>query len=579
MIKYSTNKTVRIIIAILKGHKIRNIVISPGTTNFMLVASLQNDPWFNIKSSADERSAAYIACGWAAESKEPVVLSCTGATASRNYLPALTEAFYRKLPVLAITSINDSAMPGQNTPQVIDRSQLPKDVVKISVSINEVHDDPSARKCILLANQAILELFRHGGGPAHINLTTKMTTDFSTDPLPSPRIIKRLFDSQEFPSIDNFSRIGIFIGSHRPFNEEETKSIEQFCEKYKAVVLCDQTSNYRGKHRFLCAYVGSQEHLQRSQYNLELLIDLGEVSGDYYQLSGDEIWRVSPDGEIRDRFGKLKKVFEMEELQFFNYYNDHGMGNKSNDNYEGALRDLDHEIRKKTPELPFSNIWIASQTAPMIPDNCVIHFGILNTLRAWNFFETPPNVTTFSNVGGFGIDGDVSTLIGASFVHPKKLYFGIVGDLAFFYDMNSIGNRHIGKNIRLMVINNGKGTEFRNYSHPASILGNAADEFVAAGGHYGNKSRSLLKHYAKDLGFDYIAASNKEEFTQKIKDFVSPTISEKSIIMEVFTDSQKESEALYLLRNTIPDNIAKSIVKNTLGEKGYNFLKKTIRGN
>lgn len=73
-------------------------------------------------------------------------------------------------------------------------------------------------------------------------------------------------------------------------------------------------------------------------------------------------------------------------------------------------------------------------------------------------FEVPGSVQSFCNVGGFGIDGDISSLVGASLVHPEKLYIGIVGDLAFFYDMNVVGNRHVGNNIRIMLINNGKGT-------------------------------------------------------------------------------------------------------------------------
>lgn len=73
-------------------------------------------------SAADERSAAYIACGLAAESGEPVVLSCTGATASRNYMPGLTEAFYRKLPLIAITSSKSSSMIAQLVAQVTDRT-------------------------------------------------------------------------------------------------------------------------------------------------------------------------------------------------------------------------------------------------------------------------------------------------------------------------------------------------------------------------------------------------------------------------------------------------------------------------
>ena len=112
MNKYTERKNILILIALLKGHGIKKIVISPGTTNMMFVASVQQDSWFEIISAADERSAAYIACGLAHESGEPVVLSCTGATASRNYLPGLTEAYYRKLPVLAVTSMLGSDLPG-----------------------------------------------------------------------------------------------------------------------------------------------------------------------------------------------------------------------------------------------------------------------------------------------------------------------------------------------------------------------------------------------------------------------------------------------------------------------------------
>lgn len=101
---YTVEKNVQIVLSLLKQSNIRLVVASPGTSNVTLVASMQSDPFFKMYSSVDERSAAYMACGLAAETNEPVVLTCTGATASRNYLSALTEAFYRKLPILAITA-------------------------------------------------------------------------------------------------------------------------------------------------------------------------------------------------------------------------------------------------------------------------------------------------------------------------------------------------------------------------------------------------------------------------------------------------------------------------------------------
>ena len=91
---YTDERNVQIVIALLKAHGIRRVIASPGTTNMTFVVSVQNDPWFQLWSSVDERSAAYLACGLASETGEAVVLSCTGATASRNYIPALTEALY-----------------------------------------------------------------------------------------------------------------------------------------------------------------------------------------------------------------------------------------------------------------------------------------------------------------------------------------------------------------------------------------------------------------------------------------------------------------------------------------------------
>ena len=45
------------------------------------------------------------------------------------------------------------------------------------------------------------------------------------------------------------------------------------------------------------------------------------------------------------------------------------------------------KIEKLVPGLPFSNIWIARQTAGRIPTDSVLYLGILNSLRSWNFLK------------------------------------------------------------------------------------------------------------------------------------------------------------------------------------------------
>ncbi|MPM35437.1 2-succinyl-5-enolpyruvyl-6-hydroxy-3-cyclohexene-1-carboxylate synthase [bioreactor metagenome] len=580
MLNYYTNEiNTQIVIALLKEHGIKKVIASPGTTNMPLVASMQQDSYFEMFSSVDERSAAYIACGLSAESGETVVLSCTGATASRNYLPGLTEAFYRKLPILAITSTQTISKIGQHIAQVIDRSSLPKDVVNYSVYLPLVKDEEDLWDCEIKVNKAILELSRHGGGPVHINLATGYSINYDTKELPRYRSMYRITEHNNFPELPK-GKIAIFVGSHKIMDKRLSNSIDVFCATNNAVVFCDNTSNYYGKYRTQYALVAGQRLYDKSESRPDLLIHIGEITGDYATLGigSKEVWRVNEDGEIRDTFRKLKYIFEMPEYIFFEYYSK----NTNNGGEDSLLHFYNlqlNETRKKIPELPFSNIWLAAKMAHLIPAGSTIHFGILNSLRSWNFFELPDSVTSSSNVGGFGIDGSVSSLLGASLANRNKLYFGVVGDLAFFYDMNAIGNRHLGKNIRILLINNGKGTEFRQFNHKAAQFGQDADEYIAAAGHFGNKSLELVKNYAQSLGFEYMSASNKKEFIDVYKRFLTPEFTNRPMLFEVFTNSEEESKALEIITsleiNT--DIKAKEFAKKMLGRKGVELIKRVIK--
>lgn len=574
---HTTEKNAQIIISLLKAHRIRYVIASPGNTNTALIGSIQRDPFFIIFSSVDERSAAYLACGLAAETGESVVISCTGATASRNYLSGLTEAYYRKLPVLAITSSQAVSKVGHHIAQVIDRSSIQNDVARHSVTLPIVKDADDVWDCEIKVNRAILELRRNGGGPVHINLPTTYAKPYDMPSIPKYRVINRITPEDAFPALAG--RVAVFIGSHKTWMPAETKALERFAIANNAPVFCDHTSGYRGSNRLLFALVAAQEMFDLSSLCPDVLIHIGEISGDYASLkmAGKQIWRVSEDGEIRDTFRKLRYVFEMREASFFNNYA--SQKNSDTNDYVGQCRDLLAQVRSKIPEVPLSNIWLASKMAHRIPDGAAIHFGILNSLRAWNFFDLPPTVSSWCNVGGFGIDGCISSLIGASFTNPHRLYFGIVGDLAFFYDMNVLGNRHVGKNVRLLLINNGTGVEFKNYNHHAAIFGEDADMFVAASGHFGNKSHELVKHYAQDLGFEYFSAATKQDCEAQFQRFLEPSMTDRPIIFEIFTTPEEESAALKNLQRIEESKKSqvKQLVKNLVGRKGVDLLKKTLR--
>ncbi|MGQ9427245.1 thiamine pyrophosphate-binding protein [Gilvimarinus sp. F26214L] len=574
---YTDEQNVLIIISLLKANGLRKIVASPGATNVTFVASVQHDPFFEVYSAVDERSAAYMACGLAHESGEPVVISCTGATSSQNFTPGLIEAYYRKLPVLAITSTQLVAKVGHHVAQVTDRSNLPNDTQRISLELPIVKDDDDWWECEVKVNQAILELKRGGGGPVHINLPTRYSRSYDTKTLPICRVMNRFTVGDQLPELKG--RVAVFVGAHRPFRPEESEALDCFCSSNNAVVFCDHTSSYRGKYRLQYSLAASQDQMDLESDKPDVTIHIGEVTGDYAGMSmvGTEVWRVSEDGEIRDTFRKLRYVFEMDERTFFERYTD--ASKAPSDRYLKHCQARLKDVQQGVPDVPFSNIWVAQQTAHKLPEGSVVHFGILNSLRSWNFFELPETVTSMSNVGGFGIDGGLSSLLGASLANPNKLYFGIVGDLAFFYDMNALGNRHVGSNLRIMIINNGKGTEFRQYNHLAAHFGDRADEFISASGHYGNKSPTLVKHYAQDLGFKYISASSKADYEAMYREFLAQDAGGRSLVFEVFTDSEEESRALEMIRNIKrdPKRNTKAAARRVLGDRSVNAIKRILK--
>ena len=566
---YSAERNVQILVSLLKQHGIKRIIASPGTTNMPFVASVQYDKWFEVISCVDERSAAYMACGLAAESGEPVVITCTGATASRDYYPAITEAYYRKLPVLAITGAREADTYGHLNPQTINRLVCPQDTYVCSVHLQICKDADDEWGNTVKANKAILALRHNGGGPAHINCVTLVSGDYSVKEFTPANAIFRFGYTSEFPLIKNFNRIAIYVGNHAKFTSSLTQAVDGFCEKYGAVVFCDNTSGYNGRFKVLLPLLSSQSQRACGINHVDLLIHIGEVSGSYMKAFPQEVWRVSPDGELRDHFRKLKYVFQTDEEWFFHHYTSADTVKGSDRFLQECNDEMETTRAKINPDaIPFSNIYMASQLSKKIPDDAIFHVSILNSLRSWNYFNVPASVHFQCNTGGFGIDGPVSTAGGASFSDSGRISFLVVGDLAFFYDINALGNHYIRRNLRILLVNNGEGIEFKNYLHPAFKFGDAANEYIAAKGHFGAKSSALVRDFVTNLGFEYRTAHDKESFLENVDWFTSGQLTNKPLVWEVFTNENDENESI-LYMNTLNESamgLAKTIAKTLLPE-------------
>lgn len=87
-----------------------------------------------------------------------------------------------------------------------------------------------------------------------------------------------------------------------------------------------------------------------------------------------------------------------------------------------------------------------------------------------------------------------------------------------------------------------------------------------------------MHHYAEDLGFEYLSASNKEEFSSVVGRFTDSEMHDRPLLLEVFTDSQAESDALKAVSQIEVDakHAAKAAIKGALGDKGVSAVKKLL---
>lgn len=535
---YSNDKVIQYLLASLKAYGIKDIVASPGMQNSAFNASIQSDDDFNCISVVDERSAAYVAVGMADESERPVVITCTGATASRNYMPALTEAYYRKVPIIALTFLHlDSEF--NLAPQYLDRTISPNDIKVLSITLNPFSTDAQKWKMFADLHAALTTAVR-GKGPVHIQVINEDNYGFDAAALPTDfhPIKLRQMPDRDLADYMAGKKVGVFVGSHKQFSTHEQQKLSDFATSWNACVFCDHTSNYHGKNKIMTAMFADGII---SDNRPDIMIDIGGITGEYSSpklFHGAEIWRVQDNGKYANRWAWATTVFDCPESEFFQI-----LTNKKHTtvNYFDQVQSLIGAV--SIPQLPLCNAMICQKLAENLPQNCTLHLGILNSLRNMNFFDLDASIQCSANVGGFGIDGSVSTLVGHSLAAPDKMHFGLMGDLAFFYDMNALGLRQIRNNVRLIVVNNSGGQEFRLNPTLTKPLGDKVDCLIAAAGHNAGGARG----WAESCGFKYMHAHTPEQLNTQIKEFCQAE-SDKPILFEVFTTNIDENKGLDMMR-------------------------------
>ena len=561
-------ENIKIVVDLLKSHNIRYAVLSPGGTNIPLVKALQSDEYFKCYSVVDERSAMYFAIGIYLSTGEPVATSCTSAQATRNYIPGLTEAYYKHVPILAITTSKLERFVHQNYMQAPDQTSLPEDCVKKSFTLPQVKDTSDYLASTRMANEAMLELTRDGYGPVQLNIQIQ---DFPISEVDRTKTR----DIQRYTRLEGIQKllgkkILIVAGESRPYDKETANLIESFASHHNCTIYTNHLSNLHTEHcidgnLFLSGY-----HTESKWNDIkpDIIITIGGQTGDYplYNwLSKTQLdiehWEISTDGKIVDTYDKLTRVYQMPLKESFQ---EADTLQKESNSYFDAWKELVSKYVRDL-DLPLSNAYLAQQLSNDIPAGSTVNLAILNSIRNWNLFKFKSDIKCFANVAAFGIDGCTSMMLGESFT-DDNLHFLVTGDLAFFYDLNSLGIRGVRNNVRILLVNNNGGVEFKLDGDAKA--NKTIDRFIAAANHFKN-----AKGWAETCGFKYMSAKTKEEFTSQKSAFLSE--SAKPIVFEVFTTDIDDAIAYHKM---LKANSDKDYTPKTLIHKSINKIKNIING-
>lgn len=582
---YTELKAYQIIIALLKKYGVSRCVLSAGSRNVPFVHSVETDSFFDCYSVVDERSAGYFAIGLSQQLQEPVVISCTASTASCNYFPPVSEAFYQKVPIIVLTSDRDPARLHQWEDQMIDQvGMFDRHVVK-SVNLPIIHSADDEIWCRRLVNEALSALYHNGGGPVHINVPMlSYNSSFTVKELPEVTKIDRI--CREAPASDwekyieklkNANRILITPGQSSYVSDELKRSMEDFFKNYNSAVSVDYMANIDTDFAINTALCWDSRNISKKKFS-EFLPDIViSFGGNIFQGVKDllkgfhgsfEHWLIQPDGEMVDTYMCLNTVFECTPEYFFRYYADHAEENKNSMEYHNLIKEYADSVA--LPELDYCNVYAIKNMVERIPSGSVLHMAINNAIRITNYSKLQPHIKVYANIGTYGIDGCMSTFLGQACA-SKELSFLVIGDLAYFYDMNSMRIRHVGNNVRILLINNSGGEEFyynKTWIAPTGDLHTSARHHTKAEG------------WVKETGFKYLSATDKDSFNKVLEEFMSPD-SDKPILLEVFTEMSTDAKVLhdyYESNMTGSEKLyqnAKQIAKKVIGqEKAKSIINK-----
>lgn len=477
---------------------VRDVVVSPGSRSTPLAMLAAAHPHLKVWIQVDERSAAYFALGMAKASRRSVAILCTSGTAAANYFPAVVEAYYGRVPLIVLTADRPHELRDVGAPQTIDQIGMYGTHVKWFTEMALPEASPAMLRHVRsVAGRAAATALAGPSGPVHLNFPLREPFIPAVDephvwdggreggpsegsPFAGASHGKRLLDEAQLDRLADelcSVRRGLIVCGPQE-NPDFPTAVVRLAERLQFPILADPLSQLRyGKHNKRAVIDGYDAFLRDEnvvkRYAPEAVIRFGAMPVSKAFLLYLQAHRACRYIVVEDDAGWREPA----RLQVEMVYADPVL-------FCEALSGI-FDARKGRPRKTWLSDWLTlnritqdavrrgaaveelfegrvfAELRECLPEGTLLFVGNSMPVRDMDtfFMNSEKRIRTMANRGASGIDGVVSSALGASTSGVPVVL--VLGDLSFYHDLNGLfAAKQYRLNVTVIVLNNDGGGIF-----------------------------------------------------------------------------------------------------------------------
>ncbi|OXB92776.1 2-succinyl-5-enolpyruvyl-6-hydroxy-3-cyclohexene-1-carboxylic-acid synthase [Parageobacillus galactosidasius] len=560
---------------------VQDVVVSPGSRSTPLAIMMAEHPAMRVHINIDERSAAFFALGMAKAKRHPIALLCTSGTAVANYFPAVVEAYYSRVPLIVITADRPHELRDVGAPQAIDQLNIYGRYAKwfVEMALPEKSTD-MLRYARTMAARAAGVAISAPAGPVHLNFPLReplvpivheetweqieAKEPSYTTVIPGKMTIGMEQIQELYNELSSAEKGLIVCGQidQPAFAEAVTKLAEMLDYPILADPLSQLRSGTHAKEYIIDSYdaILKDETIAASLVP-DVVIRFGAmpVSKPLFLLLKryPSIKQIVVDGEGGWREPTLMASYMVycDEVEFCRRLIDIGASKQSKSQWSTTWKMI-NDIAKSvlleaTMEEELFEGKVFAELSQLLPDGATLFVGNSMPIRDTDtfFFTNDKQIRILANRGANGIDGVVSSALGASAVTEPLVL--VIGDLSFYHDLNGLlAAKMHGLHATIIVLNNNGGGIF-------SFLPQAKHK----------KHFEMLFGTPTDLQFEHAVRMYEGNY-QKIKTwdefrhYVTQSLTTDGLhVMEVCTSRENNVRKHRLLWEKVSQEIAEFLEK------------------